>query len=156
MHRAFLSMSIVAALCACGSATDAITFQAPAGYVSKASLGPFMQIWAGPRHNSLMLMAFPAAVDVNKMSNDNVKNGKILKQSSVTICGSQPAHYVSMLGEPIEIDTPAPGQNVERQLIDFIATDVNGKTYMAMYVRPAGTAGDPAAEAAIKNICPKS
>jgi hypothetical protein len=37
-----------------------------------------------------------------------------------------------------------------------IATHLNGKTYLAMYARPKGTAQDQAAEGAIRDVCPKT
>jgi len=124
-----------AGLTACGSATDAVTFKAPAGYESAASLGPFMQLWKGPSEGVLMLMAMPTKIDLSKIvDNANVRDAQVLKQTSLRICGNQPAVYASMIGERGELNaSPAPSVKAEKDRIDILATNVNGKTYMAMY-----------------------
>ena len=157
-QRSFAFLAVLAcgfALDGCGSATDAVTFKAPANYASAAQLGPFMQIWKGPRDNSLMLMALPTKVDLDKaMTSSNVKDAHVLKQSSIQICGNQPAYVVSMIGSGESLGS-SPGVTREKRQVDLLATDVGGKTYMAIYARPVGTPADSAAEDAIRNVCSK-
>jgi hypothetical protein len=157
LHRLLIVVSTVVALAACGSATDATTFTAPSGYTTAVSIGPFAQVWRGPksRREGIVLMALPGEIDFTKIGDSTtVKDAEVLKHEDVKICGSQDAYYLSMIGEVQEYGSPAPGEN-PKQLIDVIATHLNGKTYMAMYVRPMGAAEDSAAEAAIKGICPR-
>ena len=154
---AVLAVSACAfALTGCGSASDAVTFKAPASYASAAQIGPFMQVWRGPQQSSLALMAFPGKIDLDKaMTSSNVKDAQVLKQSTIQICGNQPAYYVSMIGNGEAFGTSSPGVTNEKRQVDLLVTDVGGKTYMAMYVRLVGTSADPAAEDAIRNVCSK-
>jgi len=156
MQRFFVFLAVLACastLAGCGSATDAVTFKAPANYTSAAQIGPFMQLWKGPQDNSLALMAFPAKIDLDKATTgSDIKNAQVIKHAMIRICGDQQAYYVSMIGEHADSGA-APGQ---KRLIDVLATDVNGKTYLAMYIRPVGTSADTAAEDAIRNVCSKS
>ncbi len=153
--RHLLALGVAGAvLTACGSATANITFKAPANYQSKASIGPFMKIWEGPaKGNLIMVMSLPVAMDLNKtMSQSTVKDAHIEKRQDLTICSGQRAIYAEMQGK-----TSNAGANAtEPSEIQFIATDAGGKTYMAMYVRPLKTPVDPAASAAIRNLCPKA
>ncbi len=144
------------ALAGCGSASDAVTFKPPADYASAAQIGPFMQVWRGPQRGALVLMALPTKVDLDKaMTSSNIKDAQVLKQSSIQICGNQPAYYVSMIGNG-ETFSASPGVTVEKRQVELIATDVSGKTYMAIYVRPIGSPADSAAEGSIRNVCPKA
>jgi hypothetical protein len=159
MHRWLMGAAAIVALAACGSATDATTFQAPPGYTSAVSVGPFVQVWRGASTRSaIVLMALPTEIDYKDVTSEsNVKDAEILKQGPVKICGNQDAHYYSMVGD-VDVEnrtSPPPDETSERQQIDVIATHLNGKTYLAMYTRPKGSTEDSAAEAAIKNICPR-
>ncbi|HTC31201.1 MAG TPA: hypothetical protein VK702_10765 [Candidatus Acidoferrum sp.] len=152
----FLICACAFALAGCGSATDAVTFKPPANYASAAQIGPFMQLWRGPQHSSMMLMAFPTKIDLDKaMTGSNFKDAQVLKQSSLQICGNQPAYYVSMIGTGDSLGSSSPGIRLEKHQVDLIATDAGGKTYMAMYVRPIGSPADATAESAIRNVCSK-
>lgn len=151
-----MSAGAVVTLAACGSANDATTFQAPPGYTAAVSVGPLVKVWRGPKNHreGIVFMALPTEIEYSKIGdNTTVQDAQILKREDLKICGSQDAYYLSMIGETREAQSANPG---EKELIDVVATHLNGKTYMAMYVRPKGTAGDPAAETAIKNVCPKS
>jgi hypothetical protein len=158
MHRWLSALGLAVALAGCGSATDATSFTAPPGYTSAVSIGPFAQVWRGPKHGGIVLTALPTQIDFNKITeSSDVKDAQILKDQPVKICGNQDAHYLSMIGESetAQSQTSSPGTEEAKQRIDLIATHLNGKTYMAMYIRPQGTAEDPAAEAAIHDICAK-
>lgn len=158
MHRWLIALGVAVVLAGCGSATDATSFTAPSGYTTAISMGPFAQVWRGPNHGGLMLMALPTEIEFDKIADSsNVKDAQILKHEAVKICGSQDAYYLSMIGETQEgSSTSVPGGEPVKQRIDVIATHLNGKTYMAMYVRPQGTPQDPAAETAIRGVCAKS
>ncbi len=143
------------ALAACGSATDAVTFKAPATYQSAASIGPFMQVWTtADKHDALILMKLPTQVSLDQMlAQSSVKNATVHLQRQLTICGSQPAVYAEMTGVAGMVGNSSSGK--EPGDVDFIGTNVSGHTYMAMYVRDHGTPVDPAAVAAIHDVCPK-
>jgi hypothetical protein len=152
MTSALLAMF---ALSACGSASDAVTFKAPPEFKPDVSIGPFAQTWHGPNHSAMMLMALPTKIDIEKrITNSPITNATIEHDRSITICGDQPARLEEMTGGQIQIGSPSPNRE-EPQQIDFLATTVNGKTYMAMYIRPLGAAADPAAEDALRHICPR-
>jgi len=155
-QRKIALLAVTAMLAGCGSATDAVTFKPPAGFMSSVSVGPFMQAWSGPNQSMLMLMAMPTKIDLqHTISNSTVSNADIEKQMRITICGNQEALYADMVGNPQGNKTPAPGAKEQKERIEFLATTVSGKTYMAMYLRPLGTPPDPQAESAIRNVCPK-
>jgi hypothetical protein len=146
----------ILAFSACGSATDAVTFKVPSGFKPDVSVGPFAQTWSGPNHSVMMFMAIPTKIDLTKrIENSPVSNAKVERDEPVTICGNQPARLGEMTGADVQVGSPAPSGGDQQQQIDFIATSVNGKTYMALYVRPQHLPADPAAEAALRNICPK-
>jgi hypothetical protein len=142
-------------LSACGSATDAVSFTAPPGFHTKASLGPFMQMWQGKDERELLiLMALPVQGDLNKaMSESDLKDADAKK---ITICGDQAAMFAQGVGHGhVGISGTTASTSTEPTNIEVIATVVRGKTYLAMYSRPLKAPADPAAEKAIKDVCPK-
>jgi hypothetical protein len=155
MHRRLTGLGAIVALAACGSATDATTFQAPPGYTAAVSIGPFAKVWRAPQsHSGIVLTVLPAEIEFDKVADSTtVQDAQILKHEAVKICGSQDAYHLSMIGETQEGEKASPSK---KQLIDVLATHLNGKTYMAMYVRPEGTPENAAAETAIRGICAKS
>lgn len=157
MHRWLIVLGVIVALVGCGSATDATSFQAPPGWTTAVSVGPFAQVWRGPKHGGIVLMALPTKIEFDTIvTSTDVKDAQVLKQQALRICGNQDAYYYSMLGETREYQgTSGTGGQVKQQ-IDLVATHLNGKTYLGMYIRPKDTAEDPAAETAIKGICPKT
>ena len=149
--------ALAALLADCGSATDSISFKAPANYTVAASVGPFMQMWKGPAQSALILMALPTKIDLDKaVTTADIKGAQVEKESTIRICGNQSAIYVSVIGEHETFGSSAPGGTEQKRQIDFLATNVNDKTYMAMYIRPVGTPADGGAEAAIHNVCTKN
>ncbi len=157
MHRWLVGVAVVVAVAACGSATDATSFQAPPGYTKMVSVGPFGQVWGGQKHGGIVLMALPGKIEYDTiLTSSNVKDAEVLKQQPVRICGSQDAYYYSLLGETEQYKGQAsPGGQQVKQQIDVVATHLNDKTYLAMYIRPKNTPEDPAAETAIHGVCPK-
>lgn len=159
MHRWLIAVGVAILLAGCGSATDATSFTAPPGYTSAVSIGPFAQVWRGPKgtRSGIVLMALPGEIAFNDVTeSSNIKDAQILKDQAVKICGNQGAYYLSMIGEGPETESGSAGGAGGKQHIDMIATHLNGKTYLGMYMRPQGAAEDTAAETAIHGICPKS
>ena len=155
MKKMFAGVCLLA-LVACGSATDSVTFTAPSSYTSKASLGPFMQIWGGKtEHDVLILLALPVAGVLNKaIDQGQIKSAQLDTTQKITICDNQPAIFAVGKGEMSTGDSSSTS-NKEPSALEIIATQVKGKTYLAMYGRPLKSPADPAAEKAIKNVCPK-
>lgn len=160
MRRLIAAAVCLFAVAGCGSASDAVTFTPPPDYKAAASIGPFAQIWKGPNHNTMMLMAIPTRVDITKhVTQSPVGSGEVVSDKAVAICGDQPARLADMHGDTINITvggSSAPSSaKGPPQDVEFLLTVVNGKTYMAIYSRPLGSAPDRAAEAALHNVCPK-
>jgi hypothetical protein len=156
VQRTIGAFAVIGALAGCGSATDAVTFKPPPGFTPSVSVGPFMQAWSGPNKSMMMLMAMPTKMDLQKtISSSTVSNARIQKQSTIDICGNQPALYAQMIGNRQGSESPAAGAKDQKEQIEFLATNANGKTYMAMYLRPLGTPLDSKAEAALHNVCPR-
>lgn len=151
-----VGLAAAALLAGCGSPTQGITFHAPAGYVSAVSFGPFMQAWSGPRHQTLLLMVLPRQISLNEtLANSTLQDVDVKTKKRIAICGDQPAIYASMVGTPSHGGTPGAGhERLDR--IEFVATNLSGKTYMAMYLRPIAAAADPLVHDAILHICPSS
>ncbi len=161
MHRKLAAAILGAAsLAGCGSVTDSVDFHVPPSYVSRASLGPFMQVWESPDKKSvMMLMQIPASVDLNKaMQNMDIKDATIKKREQLTICGNQPAIFgevVGATGSRINVGIGNNRARSENSNVDFMITRVNGKSYVASYVWPLHGAPDPTAQASLHGICAK-
>lgn len=152
--------AVLLGLAACGSATDSITFKAPANYAPKASLGPFMQVWStADKHSALVLMQLPAQVSLDDMlTKANLKDAHVNVKRMITICGNQQAVYAEMtgtVGGTVNVGVADGKTATNPGDVDFLGTNVNGHTYMAMYVRERSAPADPAAVAAIHDVCPK-
>jgi hypothetical protein len=113
-----------------------------------------MQLWESSPHTVMVLIALPNQIDLDKaMQQSTLKDTKVQKREDVRICGgSQDAIFVMAEGET---QTATGSKDSRPSEVEFLATNFKGKTYMAMYARPLHTAADPAAEAAIRNVCPK-
>jgi hypothetical protein len=147
-------------LAACGSVTDTVAFNVPPQYHSKASFGPFMQLWQTPDEKSvMMLMAIPGEMDMNKaLANAQIKDAKFKKKERITICGNQPAdlaQIVGTTGTTVKVGFGAGETTKSNSNIEMLSTVANGKTYFAMYAWPLKATADPQAEAALRGICSK-
>ena len=112
-----------------------------------------MQLWAAAPHNDIMLLSMPTQIEWDKtLSQADLNDARLQKKERIKICnGKQDALFVIMQGES-KVDNDSTSMPSE---IQFLATDVRGKTYMAMYARPLHSPADPAAQSAIRNVCPK-
>ncbi|MEO9170109.1 MAG: hypothetical protein ABI282_09920 [Candidatus Baltobacteraceae bacterium] len=146
-------------LAACGSVSDSVDFHAPAGYVSKASLGSFMQVWqSSDGKSALMVMQLPGEVNFERaMNSADIKNATVKKREQITICGNQPALFAEVTGTSANVKLS--GDEVtakrERSNIDFLVTHGHGNSYFAMYAWPLKDAPNPAAQSAIRDLCAK-
>jgi hypothetical protein len=105
----------------------------------------------------VILVQLPAQVDLDRMlAESTVKDAAARVKRKIRICGNQPAVFAQMTGATggtvnLGIGS-APGSKEARSDVHFLGTNVGGKTYLAMYVRPIGAAVDPAAESAIRDV----
>ena len=152
--RRLTALALFAALAACGTASDAVTFRAPPGFTQAASIGPFVEVWnTADKQSILTLMALPAKIDLqNAMSQSNIQDAQVKLKQNVKICGNQQAIFADIVGAS---KTATTGQAPHKMNIEFLATNIHEKTYMAVYMRPLNAPVDAAADRAIRNICPK-
>lgn len=146
----FAVLLTVLGFSACGSPTDSTTFTVPDGWKATVGFGPFMQIWTrrGDDSQVLMLMKLPVAMKPqDAMSSANIKNGKVDKQETITICGKQQAMFFAA--------TSVDEKTHRRSADELVMSNVNGNMFMAIYSRPEHAPVDQAAENAIRNVCPK-
>ena len=144
------------ALAACGlnsSPAQGLRFAPPPGWQSSPGIMGFMQFWRTPDDREvLILFKSPRAITPNDvLSNyrmkDTLQGMQIEERRAIEICGNQPATYVR-----------GRGRSVRRgdQDVEFVLTTVRGTGYFALYARPIGATPNSAAEAALREICPKS
>jgi hypothetical protein len=114
----------------------------------------FMQFWRPPSDDQQILMLFrsprplqPNEVLSNARLNDTLKGATVEQRKDITICGRQPATYYVARG------TSSRGAE---DRVEMVLTNVAGATYFAMYVRPVATPPNQMAQAALKELCPKS
>ena len=135
---------ILAALPACGSPADHLSFKAPAQYGQPHNVFGMAQIWSTPDRQALMLMKLPVKADPKQaLSNAGFKDMEIRKRESIKICGSQAATHLELIGE-----------RKERTHMDMVMSTAGDTSYMAMYARPEGMRADAASENAIRSLCP--
>lgn len=156
-------LALSAFLSACGSTNDNITFTAPPGWTTTASVLSFMTMYGSPdKKQVLMLMKLPMQTNDlgSAMKQSSAKNTTVNETHAIKICGSQDAMYAvgtSDVQTANEAKDSAQGKDTKRDQdrMEMVMTSVGGATYMAMYMRPQTMAADAAAEGAIKNLCPK-
>jgi hypothetical protein len=156
-----LSLVVALLLAGCGSASQSVTFAAPPNFHERASIGSFAQVWeTSDKRSVLVLTQLPTQIDLRELLREQGLSGaKVRVKKMIAICGSQPAVYVEAMGTgggAFNIGI-AKVQDSKRtpSAVDFIGTNVNGHTYMAVYTRPLHAPPDPAAEDAIHKVCPK-
>lgn len=141
---------------ACGfnsSPAQDLRFAAPAGWQSSPGILGFMQFWRTPDdREALILFKSPRPITANDvLSNDRMKDTlqgmQIEQRHSIRICGSQPATYVRGRGS-----SPKRGD----QDVEMVITTVKGASYFALYTRPIGAVPNFAAQAALRELCPKT
>jgi hypothetical protein len=141
---------------ACGfhtSPADGLRFVAPSGWKPSPGILGFMQFWRSPYNDREMLMLFksPRPMRTNEIFSDQNLQGTmqdvtIEREQTIKICGTQPAKYIqarasSSRNTPIDVET--------------VATNINGSSYFAVYMRPLAARPHPAALAALREVCAK-
>jgi hypothetical protein len=143
-------------LSACGftsNPAEGLQFQAPAGWKSSPGIMGFMQFWRPATDDGelLMLVKSPKPLQAkevfsNSQLHGTLKDVTIQELRTIQICGNQSATYLEAQGE---------SERQGRDQVEMIMTSTGGNTYMAMYVRPMGSAPNAAAAAAVRQLCPK-
>jgi hypothetical protein len=147
----------------CGNATSNMGFTVPAGYQSKFNLFGSEMWTAGQaaRPSFIMLMTIPKKFDVAKTGNgfdfgsipsQSVKNARVTERKAIVMCGHQTAFEAKAVGTT---NDKAANKNGDED-IEMIVTGWGNSTYMAMYGHPHSMPADPASEAALMTLCPKT
>ncbi len=147
-----------ALLSGCGSASDNLNFKPPADWKPTPSILGMMQGWTNPRDSNqvLMLMKLPIGKDINVADgNTQLRNTKITGNKAITICGNQPAQFVTMTGTSFNSKTSGTSKSDRKSVAEMITTHYSNSTYMAIYNRDLGTPADPSVELALKSLCLK-
>ena len=145
-------------LSACGNLTQSpahdLTFKAPPGFASRASIMGMMQIWtAASDTQQMMLFRMPAAVGAKQgISSANLKDAKVLKKQQISICGAQPATYLVLSGTKAKVGS----QPQRDEMVQMVMLKGKKDTVFSMYAYPKGTKPNPAAEQAMRQLCRKS
>lgn len=152
---AAVAIGCALALAACAfnaSPAQGLRFQPPLGWQSSPGIMGFMQFWRTPDdRETLILFKSPTPLTANDVfSNDRMqdtlKDMQIEERHAIQICGNQPATYVRGRGT-----SPKRGD----EDVEMVMTTVRSTSYFALYVRPIGARPTFAAQAALRELCPK-
>jgi hypothetical protein len=146
---------VILTLTGCGlqaSPADALQFHPPPGWQSSPGILGFMQFWRPPVDDREVLMLFkspkplqPSEVFSNARMSDTLKDATIDRRESIVICGHQPATYFQLHGTSSRGDSRA----------EMVMTNISGAGYFALYARPLVVPPNPAAQAALRELCAK-
>lgn len=138
-------------LAGCGSVTAGLNFKAPAGWTTFSLIGRF-QMWIKPSPDKkddaqmLFLVRGQTATTMDFKSLPQAgSNVRDLKSSPIKICGNQKAQYVS------GVSTSSKNGDMS---LEMVSAPVGDQSFLAMYIRPQAVKPDPAAETAIRSLCP--
>ena len=152
MKRAIVAALFAsAALSGCGSVTAGIDFKAPAGWTATPSILGRMQAWtkkAADNKDVDMIMLIRGSgsnIDLKNIPQAGVGTISTVKQSTIAICGDRKAQFLT---------GSASGHTGQKQTMEMVSATVGQDGYIAMYIRPESEPADPAAEAAIRSLCP--
>jgi hypothetical protein len=149
-----VALCIAGVLAGCGSVTQGIAFQPPAGWTGTPAMFGRFQMWMKSGQNKdsneiLMLIKGDASSmhgDLTNLPPQYSSNLKVVKHGNTRLCGgSQPAEQV--VGEGTD-------KNGKRSAVEMMSSVIGTQRYIAMYVHPFGMAPDPQAESAIHSLCP--
>jgi hypothetical protein len=151
---AIVALCIAGVLAGCGSVTNGLAFQAPAGWTGTPAMFGHLQMWMkNGRQKDSMQMVMLVKGNVNKDGNEDLsmvppqysKDMKTVQKGDTKLCGKQPAQQ--MIAEGTDKD----GKHTR---VEVISTVIGTDRYIAMYIRPSAMPADPMAESAIHSLCP--
>lgn len=133
------------------SPAQGLTFKPPAGWTASPGIFGVTQIWVSPKTaagtQELLLLKLPVvATSRDIIDQGQFQNAHIQVRRHVTICGNASATYVQF-----NATARSQHQDVEGETV---MTARNGKTLVAMYIRPLGAKADPQVAASIYQLCP--
>ena len=131
--------------------SDALTFHAPDGWTEMSqSDDPNIELWhsADKGRRGILsldrdLPAFDAAVVVKSLVE---KNGRLVAQRTMTLCGNQPSVYSRV----IQKARTGPGYYTW----EIVTSRTPSALWDAQYLYPAESAPDPKAQTALYELCP--
>ncbi len=148
-----VGVCIIGLFSGCGSVTQGIAFQPPAGWTGTPAMFGRFQMWmkSGQDKNStqiLMLVKGDASNmrgDLTNLPPQYSSDLKFVKRGTTQLCGgTQTAEQLAAEGT---------GRNGRRSQVDMISDVIGTQRYIAMYIRPISMAPDPQAESAIHSLC---
>jgi hypothetical protein len=152
MKRALAAVLLASlALAGCGSVTAGVDFKAPAGWNSTPSILGRMQLWMKKARDNkqdemvMLIRGSNADIDLRNIPQVGSAAMSMTKESAITICGNRKAQLVTGTGS---------GHSGEKQTMEMVSATVGKDGYVSMYIRPQSDPADPAAEAAIRSLCP--
>ncbi len=152
LHRALYALGAVVLLGGCSNLTKSpaqgLTFTAPAGFRSKASMLGVMQVWTAGNDQVLMLMRLPASVNFNDaFKSANMQDTKILAKRDITVCGNLPATYMELTGTRVQ------GNDRHDDRADVVFLKGTADTMLSLYAYPPAQKPDAAAQSALRELC---
>lgn len=149
--RLLFGILCIAALAACGSPGADTAFKAPTGWNSTPGIMGRFQMWMNNNQIVMLIRGDKNTTfyDAQKSSPGSTSLSDV-KHSAIDLCGGkQKADYFTARGE---------GTNNGKRTVktvEGVISDVGGSRYIAMYIRPLGTAADSQAEDALHSLCAK-
>lgn len=143
---------VVFAFAGCGSVTGNLDFKAPSGWTATPPIMGHMQMWIKRNQQKdngevVMLLREAASSKDDLFGNSQfTTNMRDVERKPATLCGNQPAIRLSATGT---------GKNGGDDAIEGYSTTVGDSRYATLYIRPVALPPDPAAETALRSLCPK-
>jgi hypothetical protein len=139
-----------AALSGCGSVTAGMDFKAPAGWTATPSILGRIQVWTKKSADNkdvdmVILARGSSTIDLKNIPQAGVGTITTEKQATIAICGDRKAQFMS---------GTASGHSGQKQTMEMVSAMVGQDDYVSMYIRPQSERADPAAETAIRSLCP--
>lgn len=152
-YRTLLIAATTALLVGCSGLTkspaEGLTFTAPPGFTSKASVMGVTQIWTTSDNRQVMLvLRLPVVVtSTDALKSANVKDAKILANKAIALCGHRPAMYMELSG--------VNSTDNSNEFVDAVFLRGTTHTLISMYIYSQDVKPDPAAQAALRELCAK-
>lgn len=153
-RMSIVALCIAGVFAGCGSVTQGIAFQPPAGWTGTPAMFGRFQIWmkSGQSKDSnqilMLIKGDPRHMhgDLTNLPPQYSSNLKVVKSGTTRLCGgTQQAQ--ELVGEGTD-------KNGKRSAVEMTSDVIGADRYIAMYIHPLGVRPDPAAESAIHSLCP--
>jgi hypothetical protein len=150
--RSLLTAVCIAALAGCASPASDTAFKPPEGWRSTPGVLGHFQMWmTGTSQTDRQIVMLVRGDSNMKLEDSQAFSGTgglhDLKQSTITLCGSQPANYFTGRGEGTGGNAHVP------EVIEGVMTSIGNARYAAVYIRPAAVQADAQAETSLHSLC---